>query len=97
MSPSSKKSSRARAKKHDSTAVPTPSDQAGSSRRQKTNVETGSTAARSTSVEVANDTAQRDIESNADISQEQNVETGSIDSRESLEAHADDGGDVERI
>jgi hypothetical protein len=77
--------------------VPTSSDQAGSSRRQKTNVETGSTAARNTSVEVANDTVQRDIESNVDISQEQNVETGLIDSRESLEAPADDGGDVERM
>jgi hypothetical protein len=97
MPPSSKRSSRVRAKKHDSTAVPTSTDEAANSRRQKTNVETGSTAARSTSVEVANDTAQRDIESNADISQEQNVETEIIDSRESLEAPAVDGGDIERM
>ena len=93
----SSKLPRVRAKKHDSTAVPTSSDQAESTRRRKTNVETIQTAARSTSLEVANDSAQRDIESNADISHEQNIETGTIDSRESLEALSDEGGDVERI
>lgn len=60
-------------------------------------MESGRTGAKNTAVEVANDTALRDVESNADVSQERNIETGAVDSRESLEAPADNDGDVERL
>jgi len=48
------------------------------------------------SVEVANDTAESDIEINAIVDMEENIETDAVAARESLEKLSDNGGDVER-
>jgi hypothetical protein len=80
--------------KKDDASNPLPGEGPGDS--PKSDVETSRSGTRNVSVEVVNDTAERDIESNASVVLEENVETDAVASRGSVEKLSDNGGDVER-